>query len=123
MRRRVSAFSLVELLISIIFFSIAVPALCLMVNAGIETVYGNFAMDEAFNLARNGIEKSLNIGYDTLKNEVSREGAYDVARQVSLVAGLGGHSDGVKRVTVTVTRSSDGREMAVLVTDITGEGK
>lgn len=126
MRRRASAFTLVELLVSIVLFSAAVPALCLMVNAGIEAVAETSSGNEAFNLARNEIEKCFNISYDTLKNEVSRGERYNITRiirQVSSTGGSGGHSYGVKRVTVSVSRRSDGKEMAVLTTDITGGGK
>jgi len=118
MRCNRSAFSLIELLISILIISVTVPALCMMVNAGMEAVFENGARSEAFNLARNEIEKSFNISYDTLKNEVSQDEYYDLSRRVSLIAGSAGHSGGVKRITVVVTRRRDNKEMAVLTTDI-----
>jgi hypothetical protein len=95
----------------------------MMVNAGMEAVFENGAGNGACNLARNEIEKCLNISYDTLKNEVSQDEYYAVSRSVTLVAGSVGHSYGVKRITVTVTRRRDNKEMAVLTTDITGENK
>lgn len=121
MRCRRSAFTLTELLVSIVFLSLAVPALCMMVNAGMEAVFENGARSEAFNLARNEIEKCLNISYDTLKDEVPQDEYYTVSRRVTLIAGSSGHSGGVKRITVAVTRRRDGKEIAALTTDITGD--
>lgn len=121
--RRKKAFTLVELVMTIVLVGIiSVPLSLFVVRIG-NSVFQSHDHSLGMNLARLEMEKVYNTAYASLTagttNFSNYQGySYNAARTVAYVFGADATAESLKLVTVTVTRPTDSQIVGKLMTQI-----
>jgi prepilin-type N-terminal cleavage/methylation domain-containing protein len=113
------AFTLVELIMTIIIVSIISIGLALMLSQHIEGAFYSEDLTTALNLARLEMEKVNNMSYANINsaNFTNYEGySYDLTRTVAYQYGNASSTESTKKVTVEVKKAGTSAVLISLVT-------
>jgi prepilin-type N-terminal cleavage/methylation domain-containing protein len=113
------AFTLVELIMTIIIVSIISIGLALMLSQHVEGAFYSEDLTTALNLARLEVEKVNNMSYANINsaNFTNYEGYnYDLTRTVAYQYGNASSTESTKKVTVEVKKAGTSEVFISLVT-------
>jgi prepilin-type N-terminal cleavage/methylation domain-containing protein len=117
-----SAFTLIELIMTIIVIGIIAIPLSLLVSQHIESIFQSEDLTIGANLVRFEMEVVNNMNYTNIVNATFNQYQgynYNVTRSVSYAHGSGVSSESTKKVTVEVSKIGQTNVIVGLVTYIT----
>lgn len=109
LRRRKSAFTLIELIMTIVVVGIVAVPMSLMLGAHLNSLFYSKDLTMANNLARFEMEVVNNLPYANVTNAnfSSYQGyAYDVNRSISYINGNAASSESTKQITIQVKKAN-----------------
>lgn len=114
------AFTLIELIMTIIVVGIAAIPLSLSISQHAESVFYSQDLTTAISLARFEMEKVNNMGYTSIvsANPIYPGYNYDLTRIVTYAQGNDASSESLKKIIVTVTKSGSSEALGSLITYI-----
>jgi prepilin-type N-terminal cleavage/methylation domain-containing protein len=119
--RHKTAFTLIELIMTIVVVGIVAVPLSLLLSQHIESTFQSEDLTIATNLSRFEMEKVNNLAYASIVNATfsNYEGYnYDVARTVTYAQGSDVSAESLKKITVEVRKSGSAAVLANITTYI-----
>jgi prepilin-type N-terminal cleavage/methylation domain-containing protein len=116
-----SGFTLIELLMTIVVLGIVAVPLSLLISQHVESVIQSEDLTMASQFARLEMEKVNNLAYATIVSTTTSQYKgydYDVTRAVTFAQGTNTSQESLKKITVSVARSSSSDVLTSLVTYI-----
>lgn len=115
------AFTLIELIMTILVIGITAVPLSLMVFQHVQSVFTSKDYALARNLSRFEMEVVNNTPYANISSATSSNYQgynYDATRNVTFVQGTSSAAESLKKITVSITRHGGGSALATLTTYI-----